>query len=320
MRDRSQWIVSTNHHEPIISQEQFDRCAMYLQKNHRGGGTANRPHINVHIFAGLLHCGYCGSLMQSTVTRKFRDGLRQSMYMCGERRVSHKCQNKFVLDRTVGSFLIAYIGNMIKLQKFAAQKMYVKDKTIQEILLDGDIFEPVAAVTADTLSSLRYALSRRPDKVAYRLSDNSDKSHAKKRKRQKDLQTRVDRLRRALDRLENVYLFSEDPPNQKAYLAKRAAIRHDLIEAEQDLADAQQSAPFLLTLEEEEFIRQAGAAIFRQAIEMPGTVSFNELVEAIGRNPLKDFFNTVLKDVIVKDGRIIEITWHNGTKHGFLYK
>ena len=79
-KPESEWIMFEEHHPQIVTHEQWSRVVTTMQSQRRGqpghGKTFNRG--NVHIFAGLVTCGYCGSLMRATKDRVRSDGSRTS--------------------------------------------------------------------------------------------------------------------------------------------------------------------------------------------------------------------------------------------------
>ncbi len=57
-KDRSDWIVFENHHEPVISKEIFEMAQEKI-KLHK-----NLRQHNKNVFCGLLYCGRCGSFLK----------------------------------------------------------------------------------------------------------------------------------------------------------------------------------------------------------------------------------------------------------------
>lgn len=94
-RDESEWITIDNHHVPLIDDVLFDRIQFILQRNRRGIVDDRSSYIkkNIHIFAGLVKCGSCGSNMSATLDRVRADGWRPSVYGCSKRR-NYYCMNE----------------------------------------------------------------------------------------------------------------------------------------------------------------------------------------------------------------------------------
>lgn len=61
----SQWIVVENTHEPIVTQELFDKVQKELDKNKRYAAKNEKKHL----FQGLLKCKECGHNMSITVKK-----------------------------------------------------------------------------------------------------------------------------------------------------------------------------------------------------------------------------------------------------------
>lgn len=92
--------------------------ASTLTRNRRideGFDSYNRK--NLHIFAGLIRCGECGSRMTDQHDRERGDGWRPSLYFRSNRRRFTTCTNKSATDVSLGLFVFNFLANMIKAAK-----------------------------------------------------------------------------------------------------------------------------------------------------------------------------------------------------------
>jgi hypothetical protein len=69
-----EWEIVTGTHEPLVSQDAFDRVQARLRAN-RGGA----PSIGAYLFSGLLTCCHCGGTLAG-ITKKGRRVYRCHMY------------------------------------------------------------------------------------------------------------------------------------------------------------------------------------------------------------------------------------------------
>ena|GEM_PF-4596233 len=107
----SEWIMVEDHHIPIIDPQQWHNVNEILRGNRRievGGLAYNRK--NIHIFAGLLTCGNCGSKMAAQPSNVRASGWRPSMYSCYNRRQSSKCTNKYVSESRRSQFRMGVLS------------------------------------------------------------------------------------------------------------------------------------------------------------------------------------------------------------------
>ncbi|WP_196600065.1 recombinase family protein [Pectinatus frisingensis] len=318
LKDKSEWIIIPDHHPAIIEKEQFELCATWLKKNQRIHGVAGHSQRkNIHIFAGLIHCGYCGSLMIATLGRKFTSGYRPSMYICSEKRISKKCKNKYVNDTTVGGFVFNYVSNLLHLQE-SFSPIYTEND-IEQLLLKGDSFAHVSEINRLALSTLRNTLlENKCGHIEY--EHPSIKNHSVSSLQETtSLQVDLDKQKRALERLEELYLFSDDSMPQKDYLQKCQRFRNSIDELSKKLNESKKDSIFVTSLSDEKFIEKATALLFNKSMQN-GCIDFQKLVMDTGNRILKDFINSIVSDIIVKDGLILQIDFHNGTTHKFSYK
>ena len=49
-------------------------------------------------------------------------------------------------------------------------------------------------------------------------------------------------------------------------------------------------------------------------------VNFDTVIRKIDTKIIKDFFNSVIKKIVILDGKILSIRFKNGIEHKFLYE
>lgn len=76
-RPESEWIVAKNAHEPLVSQELFDRAQARFRVNKPGAGrTGDSPHL----LSGLILCGHCKRRFLGQY--KQHEGKKVRYYLC----------------------------------------------------------------------------------------------------------------------------------------------------------------------------------------------------------------------------------------------
>ncbi len=316
-KDKSEWILVPNHHIAIVSQEQFDRCQYWLKKNRRKDTIRHTQRKNVHIFAGLIHCGYCGELMTATLDRIRASGYQPSMYICGSKRSHKNCGNKYTHDPEVGGFVFQYISNMIHLKNSFTPIMKISE--MQEILKNN--IPGMNVKSASTISQLRYTLLEGlTGTVEYRYAQERLKNDSKSLAKEKAaLQAEISKRQRALNRLEEFYLFSDSSLPRKDYLLKQNQLTNEITDYHDKLSKLQHDSIFTTTLSDEQFIYKASSLVFQKMMQKDA-VDMEELATVVGNSALKDFINKIISNIIMSNGKVIEITFLNGLTHQFEYK
>lgn len=318
-KNQSEWILVENHHVPMISKEQYDICNYWLQKNNRSKLTrgSHMQQKNTHIFAGLIHCGACGSTMVATLDRMRKDGYRPSMYQCYERRQSHRCKNIYVNDITIGNFVFSYISNMLQLRK-SFQTTYQK-KDLQRILLHGDEFINVKSIVPSALSQLLLVLQKNAIGInEYKYNETHSCGKSDDNKRESRLKADIAKRQRALSRLDDLYLFSDESMPQKDYLQKKLQLSQELNGFQQTLNELKKNSVFSTALTDEKFIEKASALLLNKSLQKTDRL-FPALAMQVGNKILKDFANATIADILVKDGKVTQIEFRNGIAHAFNY-
>jgi hypothetical protein len=129
---KSNWIVSTNMHEPIVDKEVYDKVQNLMLKKKK---TTVVQHEN--IFKGKLRCNECGKTF-SLAIRLDRGGHRSfacSTYRCDTSR----CTSHYIIYDYLKSFLTSKINEMIEASKIGRSefvKKYRKAKAIDKQIIE----------------------------------------------------------------------------------------------------------------------------------------------------------------------------------------
>lgn len=318
-RPESEWILIEDHHEPIVEKERWEAINTQLQANRRGNKNGPRTYtrVNTHIFAGLLTCGMCGSQMCATIDRVRSDGYRPSIYLCSRHRRFNDCPNKYISDITVGPFVLNYIANIIKAQNNFGVSTSIE--TFEKKLLRGEVFSSVLKIEDAGLREM-YDMLRsgkfNEDLYKPRVSPADDVGESERdlllvEKRRKE---------RALARLKAVYLYNDDTLSETEYIIERKTIMDDLEKIDNRLEEIEKNASAAFSISDEDFMAKASYFIMSQQLLTKRYVNFEATIRKIDPKIVKDFINSVIKKIVIQDGKILSILFKNGIEHKFLYR
>lgn len=318
-RPESEWILVEDHHVPIVDRERWESVNDQLKANRRSNKDGPRTYtrVNTHIFAGLLICGKCGSQMCATIDRERDDGYRPSIYLCSRHRRFNDCPNKYISDIVVGPFILNYVANIIKAQNnFGATTSL---ETFEKKLLRGDVFSGVTGIDKTGLQEM-YDMLRagkfgtdiyEPKSVTIDDAEVNERDLLLTEKRKKE---------RALARLKTLYLYSDSDMPETEYFIERKTITDDLEQIDARLEEIEKNASASFSISDEDFIAKASYFIMSQQLLTKRYVNFDTMIRKIDTKIIKDFVNSVIKKIVILDGKIISIRFKNGIEHKFLYE
>ena len=318
VRDEDEWVVIEDHHPAIVDKARQKRIEVILQANQRSqsNGTTSYNRKDVHIFAGLLRCGICGSGMTASTDRERDGGWAPSKYGCTRRRRFNDCNNKFVSDITIGPFAMNYIANIIRASKTHSPS--TSAEALERKLLRGDAFKDVAGIDPETLSQLSGILNGSEDAGEYRpqlaLSSRADsisEADTLKSKRQK--------LETALARLNTLYLYDDEAMPEKDFVMQRAQLSKQLEDVNARLEAIQAADPDSSSGVSGDFIRKASYYIMAEKLVEDRYLDYEKYIRAIDPAVPKSFLASVIDCIDVDDGRVAAITFKNGIEHRFTY-
>lgn len=316
-KKKEDWILVKNHHPAIVSPEHQAAVELILaSKSYGKNQTYQRK--NIHAFAGLLTCGYCGSTMAATIDRARADGWRPSVYICSRRRMSNDCQNKYVSDVTLGPFVLNFFANLIKASNSFGKSTSIE--TLEKKLLRGDALSIVDHIERPGLEELYNHLRRGFDEKPFdSLAVNAAEASSDVQERDLLLADKR-RLERALKRLNAIYLYGDEEIPGKDFILDRKSITDSLQQIDDRLKELDAAAVFDVSLSDDEFMEKASQFILTQQLLDKRSVNYEKFIRKIDPRIVKDFLNETVSNFCIKDGLTTSVLFKNGIELRFCYK
>lgn len=316
-KKKEDWILVKNHHPAIVSPEHQAAVELILaSKSYGKNQTYQRK--NIHAFAGLLTCGYCGSTMAATIDRARADGWRPSVYICSRRRMSNDCQNKYVSDVTLGPFVLNFFANLIKASNSFGKSTSIE--TLEKKLLRGDALSIVDHIERPGLEELYNHLRSGFDEKPFdSLAVNAAEASSDVQERDLLLADKR-RLERALKRLNAIYLYGDEEIPGKDFILDRKSITDSLQQIDDRLKELDAAAVFDVSLSDDEFMEKASQFILTQQLLDKRSVNYEKFIRKIDPRIVKDFLNETVSNFCIKDGLTTSVLFRNGIELRFCYK
>lgn len=189
---------------------------------------------------------------------------------------------------------------------------------LQDVLLHGSTFDGIANIDGNGLNEFFNLLSRYD-------SDNSFVFSIRKPRKKKAvvdpeitaLRKEKEKQERAMQRLQDLYLYSENAISEKDFIIRKAAISKRIEEINAQLG---MTANADAVLSDEEFIRQASHLLIQKELQGKQYIYFKNLAQNVSPEVLKTYMDTLLDSIHIIDGQVSSITFKNGLTHKFTYK
>ena len=320
MKPEAEWITIEDHHPAIVTEEEQMRVKAILssQQRNRPGANYTYQRKNIHIFAGMLTCGSCGSNMAATIDRARSDGWRPSIYICTRRRRFNDCQNKYISDVTLGPFVLNYIANMIRAGNSFGKTTSIE--TLQKKLLRGDTFNDVDHIGTPGLEELYNHLRSGIGFAEYSPAAVVASESANEISEKNVLLSEKHRLERALTRLKTLYLYSEESMSESDFIIEQSKLSKSLEDVNDRLEAIEISAANATSITDDEFMAKASYFIMTQQLLDKRFVDYEKFIRRIDPQIVKEFLRSVVTNFCIKNGRIDSILFKNGIQHQFFYK
>jgi len=133
---REQWHVIPNHHEPIISQKDFEKASLCIGTGHKNRA---KHHENTGLLGGKIRCGGCGYTLKKCSTKELS-------YSCGYKSYieTHSCLSGRVKAAEIETVLLASISRLFETNNIQKENRHVQEE--QRTSASMDILRQLQAV------------------------------------------------------------------------------------------------------------------------------------------------------------------------------
>lgn len=295
-KNEEEWVLLENNHQAIVDKDIFDKCNAIMDRNALRSNSKFRANGKTHIFAGLIKCGSCFGNYYAKQDKPNLDGFRPSIYVCSNRYNKNNCDQKTISEKYIYNFLVQLILNLNSINN--------EHITYEEFLNIISLNLGVNSINAEKLFD--YIINKKHSFYQLDSANTKNENAIKNDIRLKELE----KYKRALVRLEELYLFGEDSISSKDYILRKKKIEESINSIKKELASENKTEEVQID--------------FKLINSVLNNVILTKLdnktaIELLTRERLKDFFNSIVEEILILDKKIISITFKNGLNIGFSY-
>lgn len=303
-KKEDEWIVVEDNHPAIISKDLWQNCNEIMDENAKRNNARFRSNVKTHIFSGLLECGECHNSLYSKQDKPHLDGYIPSFYCCTGRYNHLGCEQRTISDKVIGEFVFNYIATILKIEK---KRSRVEFEEFNSILLNIDQLKDVIAI--DGIEKLYNSTNLNENIFTKAAKNENTDLEIDKLKKEKS------KYERALERLEDLYLFDDEGISEKDYIIKKNKIVEKLNEINKEFKKHKSSDSNNIN-----FILAASNFILGKTLVLyDENINIKLLINKVGRDLLKEFVNSIIEKIVVRDRKVISIKFKNGIENKFIY-
>ena len=208
-----------------------------------------------------------------------------------------------------------YIANIIKASNNFGRSTTID--TFQKKLLRGSTFESVAAIEQQGLKEMFLMLKAGAsyDSV-FRTPVKEDDSSPEERDL---LLSEKRKCERALSRLKTLLLYDDASISEKDFVLERKSIMDKIESIDNRLAELDAHSKGGFQMSDGEFMQKASYFIMQQQLQEKRYIDYEKFIRTIDPQIVKNFMQSVIQKIVVRDGKICSIMFSNGVEHKFLY-
>lgn len=305
--------------EPLVSVNDWEKANKLMDgrglKMNSSGQTIMNKRCNV--FTGLIFCGKCGERynVRSKDCRQ-GSGFRPSSYACGKRSRKGTCDNQNVSDVIIAPIMINYIAAMVDITK---HKRHIKTtKELERMILKRINFSDIVGISEDSLKDTLDLLYGKNGTQLWSANTVSQEDKSENKQKLTELQVKLEKTERAIERLKKAFLFDDDGLDEKEFLEMKSALEIDRVKIENEIK-GMETESISVNVNQVEFIKTASQYLLMHELNKDEIINYKELAIA-DEDSIKTLFNSVLDHITVIDKHITEIVFKNGLTHKLLYK
>lgn len=314
-KEEAEWVTVTDHHPAIISREQKERVLYLMKTNVRGTRQrVSKSKKHIHVFGGLMVCANCNKVMTNSNNNSDRKR-PYSYYICRTNwKSKFMCNAKMGYDPTIGEFVINYILNMINAQKRGVSSV----EELNSALLTGSTFSDILTVGENGLNATYEIIKSGIKGPIY------GNTVPKPKKQSNDNELTIllkekEKVSRAIERLNNLYLFDDNAMSESDYIIKRNELDEKLDKILESIG-MQSKTEDEVIISNDDFVERASEFIIAKNLEGRNYISYRRLSDQVDKTVLKSFFSSIIYSIYLDKGRISKIIFRNGITHEFIYK
>lgn len=305
--------------EPLVSINDWEKANKLMDgrglKMNSSGQTIMNKRCNV--FTGLIFCGKCGERynVRSKDCRQ-GSGFRPSSYACGKKSRKGTCDNQNISDVIIAPIMINYIAAMVDVSKH--KKQIKTTKELEQVILKRINFSDVAGISEDSLQATLDLLYGKTGTQLWSAVTVSKEQDSKNKQRLVELQEKLKKTDRAIERLKKAFLFDDDGLDEKEFLEMKSRLEIDRVKIENEIK-GMEAESISVNVNQVEFIKTASQYLLMHELNKDEIINYKELA-ITDEDSIKTLFNSVLDHITVIDKHITEIVFKNGLTHKLLYK
>ena len=305
--------------EPLVSINDWEKANKLMDgrgfKMNSSGQIIMNKRCNV--FTGLIFCGKCGERynVRSKDCRQ-GSGFRPSSYACGKKSRKGTCDNQNISDVIIAPIMINYIAAMVDVSK---HKRHIKTtKELEQMILKRISFSDIVGISEDSLKDTLDLLYGKNGTQLWSANTVSQEDKSENKQKLTELQVKLEKTERAIERLKKAFLFDDDGLDEKEFLEMKSRLEIDRVKIENEIK-GMEAESISVNVNQVEFIKTASQYLLMHELNKDEIINYKELA-ITDEDSIKTLFNSVLDHITVIDKHITEIVFKNGLTHKLLYK
>jgi len=212
-------------------------------------------------------------------------------------------------------FIFNYLANYCELTERITPQ--IRNSTIEKVLLSGIPFLNVQSVDAKSIELTKDYLCGSLESKEYKKPNSSIKKIPQPP--HNSISDEIKKYETALNRLEELFLFSEETMSQKDFLIKKKQFQEKILGLKSKEKNEHVESVPQPNIDNEIFIH---SIIILREILLNKKISFTleSLIKNVGTKTLHQIVHDLISKIVVKDNTVQSIAFRNGLVHSFIYK
>ena len=295
------WVSSKGHHPSLFPEEErgiVQGIIDSLDRRLHTQTSRERP------FRKLVICGTCGGPMYPGGSRPYAGGYAPAMFRCHACECARKPYRGVVSDPTIGKYVIPILSGLIRAQDDPG--LVPTPEALEKLLLSSDVYKD-ASIAPEDLGILFRQVGRSHEALSPDAPPEGDREGEKAA-----LMESIRTEKRALDRLNHIYLYDDASMTEQEYMQRHSEITSRIAKLEDAISALSDSS--------DDAVEYMASHLLMKAYLLSDHPDYMEIVRTVSIPVFQEYLLHTIRSVTMTDKKMTCITLYSGLQVTISYR
>lgn len=318
LKPEDEWVRVIGQHQPLVSVEDWEKANNI--KNNNRHISARKPGQGIlahqrYVLAGFIFCSHCGYAYNCCPrVRKTIPAVEcGANYMCQRRHHARNHCDSYgsTSDVALVPTILTFVSRVMEACSRASD--FLSEQELQKFLLKGKYFEDLRGI-AEIKDLFRAVRSHVPHEI--RAQQKAKGEYTSTDLMIAEACTEIKKQERALERLENIYLYDDTAITPEKYIERK----QNIIDTIARLNEQVKQLDGGVSDDKDVYLAQlAQLVLIKKLSDTSSDFEYRSIIKLTGVKVLREFFISIIKRIEINNNKLHSLVFQNGITVTFTY-